>query len=91
MLDNLCNMEIGTIFGSIAATLTTASFIPQVIKTIKTKDTKSISLLMYGIFVIGVAMWLIYGIMLQEIPIIVANVITLILSGTVLVFKMVYG
>ncbi len=84
-------MEINTIFGSIAATLTTISFVPQVIKTIKTKDTKGISLLMYSVFVIGIIMWLIYGIMLKEAPMIIANAITLALSGTVLTLKIVHG
>jgi MtN3 and saliva related transmembrane protein len=84
-------MEISTIFGTAAATLTTASFAPQLIKTIKTKETKDISLLMYSVYLIGIIMWLIYGIMLKEVPIIIANIITLILSGSIFVLKIIHG
>jgi len=75
------------IIGYIAAFLTTVSFLPQVIQTIKTKDTSGISLLMYSLFVAGVFMWLIYGILLKNIAITSANLITLILAGIVLVMK----
>ncbi|HBB02434.1 MAG: hypothetical protein US89_C0013G0055 [Candidatus Peregrinibacteria bacterium GW2011_GWF2_38_29] len=81
-------MEISTIFGYIAATSTTVSFIPQVIKT---KNTKSISLLMYSVYLVGIIMWLVYGIMLNEAPIIIANIITLMLSGTIFILKIVHG
>ncbi len=76
-------------FGYIAAFLTTASFLPQAIKTIKTKDTESISLLMYSMFVLGVVLWLVYGIVIKDIPIIIANIFTFSLSGTILVVKII--
>lgn len=73
--------------GTIAAILTTASFLPQAIKTIKTKDTKGISIGMYSMFVVGVFLWIIYGIQLKDMPIIIANVITFVLASIILGFK----
>ena len=75
------------IIGLIAAFLTTISFLPQVIKAIKTKDTSSISLLMYSLFTSGVFLWMLYGILLENIVITSANLITLILAGIVLAMK----
>jgi MtN3 and saliva related transmembrane protein len=77
--------------GGIAATLTTCSFIPQVWKVWRTKHTKDISLLMYTLFTVGVALWLVYGVLLGAWPIIMANSITLLLAGTVLVLKLRFG
>lgn len=73
--------------GYIAAFLTTSSFLPQTIKTIRTKDTSGLSLVMYSFFTLGILFWLIYGIQLQEAPIIIANSITLILSSIILGMK----
>jgi MtN3 and saliva related transmembrane protein len=75
------------VVGYLAAFLTTASFVPQVIKTIKTRDTSGISLLMYSMFVVGVLMWLIYGILIEVQAIIIANVVTFCLSAIVLAIK----
>ena len=75
------------IIGYIAAFLTTASFLPQAFKTLKTRDTSGISLLMYLMFTIGVGLWLIYGILIQNRIIIFANLITFILAGLVLSVK----
>jgi MtN3 and saliva related transmembrane protein len=77
--------------GGLAATLTTCSFIPQVWRVWKTKHTKDISLLMYTFFTAGVALWLVYGILLAEWPIIIANGITLVLAGAVLLMKLRFG
>lgn len=74
--------------GYIAAILTTVSFLPQVIHTIRIKDTTSISLSMYTMFIVGTACWLAYGIVLDSIPIIVANGITVALSGIVFAIKL---
>lgn len=79
------------VIGIIAGTLTTASFLPQALRIMKTKHTKDLSLPMYVAFVIGVAFWLVYGIMLQSISVILANAITLILAGMILFFKLKYG
>lgn len=73
--------------GYIAATLTTASFLPQAILTIKTRDTKSLSLSMYSIFTLGVLCWLIYGVYIADRAIIAANAITLVLAASILSFK----
>ena len=75
------------IIGYFAAFLTTASFLPQVIKALKTQDTSGISLIMYLMFISGVILWLIYGILLENKIIIFANLITLILAGIVLLIK----
>ena len=80
-------MDSKEIIGYIAATLTTVSFLPQAIKVIKTRDTESISLWMYIIFTIGVAFWFIYGLIVTEYPIIIANAITLIFASIILIFK----
>jgi MtN3 and saliva related transmembrane protein len=75
------------IIGYIAATLTTASFLPQAILTIKTRDTDSLSLSMYGTFTLGVLFWLIYGVYKSDDSIIFANAITLLLASSILSFK----
>ena len=77
--------------GSAAATFTTVSFIPQVWKVLHTRHTADISLSMYALFTLGVALWLVYGILLTAWPIIIANCITLILAGAVLVMKLKFG
>lgn len=77
-------------FGPIAAFLTTVSFVPQAIQVIRTKDTSSISLGMYTMFVLGVFAWCIHGFMINDISIIVANVITFVLSFIILCYKMKY-
>lgn len=79
------------ILGFIAAFLTTASFLPQAIKTIKTKDTKALSLSMYAVFTSGIFCWLIYGLFIGSLPIIFANAITLLLAGSILLMKIRYG
>lgn len=84
-------MNIVDLIGSVAATLTTASFIPQVLKVLRSRHTQDISLGMYATFTIGVAMWLLYGITLSSWPIIAANSITLFLAGSVLVMKLRFG
>lgn len=76
------------IIGYVAATLTTASFLPQVYQILKTKDTSSISLSMYIIFCLGVFLWLVFGILKEEAPIIIANAITLFLGLLILTLKL---
>jgi MtN3 and saliva related transmembrane protein len=73
--------------GYLAATLTTASFLPQAILTIRTKDTESLSLSMYSLFTLGVFCWLIYGLYIWNKAIIFANAITLVLAASILFFK----
>ncbi|MCE0495210.1 SemiSWEET transporter [Vibrio salinus] len=74
--------------GYFAAVLTTISFLPQIIHTIKSKDTKSISLSMYTLFLMGSICWLIYGIDIHSIPVITANIITVTLSGIIFMIKL---
>ena len=74
-------------FGIIAGIFTTGALVPQVIKIIKTKDTKSISVGMYFIQIIGLAIWIIHGFMIQDFFIISANIITCALALTILFFK----
>jgi MtN3 and saliva related transmembrane protein len=76
------------ILGLIAGSLTTAAFLPQVIKTWKSKSAKDLSLGMFSLFCLGVALWLIYGIIVRDIPVIAANLVTLMLAATLLVFKL---
>lgn len=77
--------------GSVAATLTTLSFIPQVWQVWRSQHTADISLGMYSLFTLGIAFWLGYGILLLSWPIIIANAITLLLAGAVLVMKLRFG
>ena len=84
-------MSVQDWMGGIAATLTTGSFIPQVWRVWQTRHTKDISLLMYAFFTAGVALWLAYGVLLGAWPIIIANSITLLLAGTVLILKLRFG
>ena len=74
------------IIGLIAAVCTTFAFIPQVIKVWKTKQTMDLSLRMYFIMFIGILLWLVYGIRIDSLSIILANVVTAILVGTILVY-----
>jgi MtN3 and saliva related transmembrane protein len=80
-------MSMTEILGYCAAFLTTASFLPQAFLTLKTRDTSSLSLSMYALFTIGVLLWLIYGIQKSDHAIIFANAITLLLSASILGFK----
>ena len=73
--------------GSIAAFLTTVAFVPQAYKVFKTNQTKDLSLFLFLIFSLGVFMWLIYGIMKEDLPIMIANSITLFLSLYILYKK----
>lgn len=75
------------LLGFVAAFFTTFSFVPQAIKVIKSHDTHSLSLAMYSIFTFGVGLWLIYGLYRQDLAMILANGITLLLALTILVTK----
>jgi len=77
--------------GALASVLTTISFIPQVWRVWKTRSARDLSLPMYLIFTTGVALWLVYGVMLGSWPIIVGNAITVVLAGIVLAMKLKFG
>ncbi len=80
-----------TMIGLIAATCTTCSFLPQVIKIVRSKRTRDVSLLMYAVLSTGLFLWLVYGFILKDIPLIVANSISLTLSLCVLALKIRHG
>lgn len=77
--------------GLLAGFLTTLSFLPQAFKIIQTKQTQSISLVMYSSFVTGVMLWIMYGFMIASTPLILWNVLTFLLAGTVLILKLRFG
>ena len=77
--------------GFAAASLTTASFVPQAWLTFRTRDVRGISLGMYSVFTLGVALWLAYGVALAAWPIVVANAVTLCLAAAILAMKLRYG
>jgi MtN3 and saliva related transmembrane protein len=83
-------MTLTDFVGTLAAALTTASFLPQALHTFRTKDVSGISLGMYSVFTTGVAGWLVYGILLHEWPIVIANAITLTLASMILAMKLRY-
>ena len=83
-------MQLIDIIGTLAAILTTASFVPQAWHTFRTRDVRGISLGMYSVFTVGVACWLVYGLLLSAWPIVIANCITLALAATILVMKLRY-
>ena len=82
-------MSMQDTIGYIAAALTTGSFVPQAVLTLRTRDVSGISLAMYSAFTAGVALWLVYGMMLGQWPIVVANAVTLGLAATILTTKLV--
>ena len=79
------------IFGYFAAILTTAAFVPQLIKTLKTKKADDVSLITLIMFITGVLFWIIYGYRISSLPIMLANVITLTLNSLILVSKIYYS
>jgi len=83
-------MTVVTLIGLTAATLTTTAFIPQALKTIKTKNTKDLSLGMYLILTTGILFWLVYGILIRDFPVIIANGVTLFFALIILVNKIKY-
>lgn len=74
--------------GYAAAALTTASFMPQAWLTFRTRDVSGISLAMYSAFTFGIALWLVYGALLQAWPIVIANAVTLALAAGILTMKL---
>jgi len=76
--------------GLAAGGLTTIAFLPQVIKCWRTRSTHDISLIMFLVLVTGVLLWLIYGLLTNDLPLIAANAVTLALAGAILIFKLRY-
>ena len=88
MLDQYVNSP--ETIGLLAALLTTTAFLPQVIKTWKTKSADDVSLLMFFLFILGVLLWCIYGLEIHAFPIIIANAITFLLALTIVVLKLIF-
>ena len=84
-------MNLHTAIGLAAAFCTTIAFLPQVIKCWRTRSTADISLVMFVVFALGVSLWLVYGLMTGDLPLIAANGVTLVLAGTILVLKLRHG
>ncbi|WP_137895229.1 SemiSWEET transporter [Ramlibacter sp. 2FC] len=83
-------MPLSDLTGFVAAALTTVSFLPQAWHTFRTRDVRGISLAMYSLFTLGVALWLVYGLMVGAWPVVAANAVTLALAATILVMKLRY-
>ena len=78
-------------FGYFAAILTTAAFLPQLIKTLKTKKAEDVSLVTLIMFICGVGSWIVYGFAISSLPVVIANIITFILNSFILIFKIYYA
>jgi len=83
-------MDYITIIGLVAAALTAIAFFPQLMKVWKTKSTKDISLGMFSIFCVGVFLWVVYGILINDPPVIIANFLVFIQAFIILIFKVKY-
>jgi len=81
-------MDSIQLIGLAAGLLTTIAFLPQVLKTWKSRSAKDLSLGMFSLFCLGVALWLAYGILTWDVPVIAANMLTLMLASTLLFFKL---
>ena len=79
------------LIGFAAAACTTVAYAPQVIKVLKTRSARDISLGMFLIMVLGLALWLIYGLLCGDGPLIASNAVTMLLAGGILVMKLRYG
>jgi len=84
-------MDTVTLIGLLAGALTTIAFVPQLLKTWKTRSAEDVSLGMLVTFCAGVALWLVYGVLTGALPVIAANLVTLILALTILMLKLRYG
>ena len=83
-------MDFATLLGTAAGTLTTVSFVPQVVRILRTKSADDISYGMFLLFTVGVALWLAYGWVTNDAPVIIANGITLVLAGAIAILKFRY-
>ncbi len=88
MINQVINADT---FGFIAAFLTTIAFLPQVIKTWRTKKAEDVSVLMLLTFIIGLLFWIVYAIKSNAFPVLIANIVTFIFNVTILILKLIYG
>jgi MtN3 and saliva related transmembrane protein len=87
----VAGIEPATLLGLRAGVLTTLSFLPQVLKAWKTRSTRDISLGMFSMFCTGVFLWVVYGFLVSDLPVLAANVVTFLLAATILVLKLRHG
>lgn len=83
-------MNFVTLIGFSAAVLTTVAFVPQVVRAWRTRSTRDVSMPMFLVLAIGIVLWLIYGVMLRDVPLIAANAVTLVLVLMILFLKLRY-
>ena len=79
-----------TLLGLVAGTLTTLSFLPQLLKAWKSRSTHDISIGMFSLLAVGITLWIVYGVVTSDLPVIVANVVSLVLVGLILALKLRY-
>ena len=84
------NPSAVTILGLVAGTLTTLSFLPQLLKAWKSRSTHDISIGMFSLLAVGIALWIVYGVVTSDLPVIVANSVTLVFVGLILALKLRY-
>ena len=84
------DFDATTVLGLAAAAMTTAAFLPQAIKTWRTRQTRDISLGMFLTLCLGIILWLVYGFLRGDLPLVLGNGVTLVLAGTILFFKLKY-
>jgi MtN3 and saliva related transmembrane protein len=84
-------MSAVTWIGLLAACCTTLAYAPQALKAWRTRSTADISLGMFALMVAGIVLWLVYGLLIGDLPLILANLVTLLLAGTILVLKLRHG
>lgn len=82
---------LATVIGTVAGTLTTAAYLPQVVKVWRSRSANDISLQMYILMVTGASLWVVYGVLLMQWPVIAANAVSLFFTAIILAFKLRYG
>lgn len=85
------NFSLTTLIGLIAAICTTVSFVPQIVKILETKRTDDVSFSMYAVICTGIFLWIVYGFLIMDIPLLLANTISFILAMSVLILKIRHG
>jgi MtN3 and saliva related transmembrane protein len=84
-------MEPLNLLGLVASCFTTFSFVPQVVRTWRTRDVSGISLASYSVITVGLALWLVYGLLRGDLPLIVANAVMVVLTAAIVVMKIAFG
>jgi MtN3 and saliva related transmembrane protein len=84
------NPSAVTILGLVAGTLTTLSFLPQLLKAWKSRSTHDISIGMFSLLAVGITLWIVYGVVTSDLPVVVANAVTLVFVGLILTLKLRY-